>query len=74
MVDGARVEQAQAMAGHSDLRATTRYAHTAQQLQATASGSIGWSCECPTPRFTPATLAGVPVFSGYGRDCSDFNE
>lgn len=40
LVNGARVEQAQAMAGHSDLRTTTRYAHTAQQLQNTASDFI----------------------------------
>lgn len=40
LVGGARVEQAQAMAGHSDLRTTTRYAHTAQQLQDTASDYI----------------------------------
>jgi integrase/recombinase XerD len=40
LVNGARVEQAQAMAGHSDLRTTTRYAHTAQQLKETASDFI----------------------------------
>jgi site-specific recombinase XerD len=40
LVGGARVEQAQAMAGHSDLRTTTRYAHTAQQLQETAADYI----------------------------------
>lgn len=40
LLGGARVEQAQVMAGHSDLRTTTRYAHTAQQLQETAADFI----------------------------------